>query len=426
MMAATFLALSLLWLFSSLCAATRIRRAGPLSFAIMMTGWLVGDHPVGHFVAQAAVTAVLIAGGALDTPVGWIALAATVTAWLGLAYAWTVARRADASAKSALAHGLGVNYPSAVSPARTESMAADPAPTRMRLNGKFRLDGVDSVFDLPYGDHPKRNLLDIHRPTGGCEGAPVLIQVHGGGWVIGHKQQQGLPLMLRLARRGWVCVSINYRLAPKHRMPDQIIDLKRAIAWVRSNIANHGGDPSTIVITGGSAGGHLVSLAALTPGLAAFQPGFEEADTSVAACVPFYPPTDFTDRNHIRGKFSSMKPFLARMVMPEPQSVDPELWHAVSPINHVNPDAPPFFVIQGENDVLVWREETQAFVGRLREVSTHPVVHWQVPGAQHAFDTFPAHRTTAAVNAVEMFLSWVVSTAVSTPGPQPRPITNGD
>jgi len=425
-MTSALFVLSLLWAFGTACAVFRLHRTGPLSFMVMMTGWLVGDHPAGHFTAQAIVTALLIAGGALDSTMGWIALAITLVSWMGLALAWKIARHAEASAKAALADGLGADFAGSISAEMVKSMSERPAPVKMRPDGRYRLDGVDSVFDVAYGDHPKRNLLDIHKPSGGCEGAPVLIQVHGGGWMIGHKQQQGFPLMLRLARRGWVCVSINYRLAPKHRMPDQIIDLKRAIAWVRSNIADHGGDPDTIVITGGSAGGHLTSLAALTPGLAEFQPGFEDADTTVAACVPFYPPTDFTNRNHIRGRFSSMEPFLARLVMPKGLSTDPQLWDAVSPISHVNPEAPPFLVIQGENDVLVWREETLEFVERLREVSTSPVVHWQVPGAQHAFDTFPAHRTTVAVDTVEAFLSWVVSTRRALTRAQPQSANNGE
>jgi len=305
-------------------------------------------------------------------------------------------------------------------------MSTAPARVVMLPSGRFRLTGIESEFDIAYGDHPKRNLLDIHKPVGGCENAPVLIQVHGGGWLIGHKRQQGFPLILRMARRGWVCVSINYRLAPAHRMPAQIVDIKRAIAWVRSNIAKHGGDPSSIILTGGSAGGHLTALAALTPGDDRFQPGFENTDTSVSACVPFYPPTDLTDRNHIRGRFSSMEPFLSRLIMPDSRAADPELWDSLSPIARVNAKAPPFFVIQGENDVLVWREETRAFVNALRESSRSEVVHWEVPGAQHAFDTFPGHRTTVAVDAVESFLSWVVSTTLSkTPAHQNPPRTGG-
>ena len=114
----------------------------------------------------------------------------------------------------------------------------------------------------------------------------MLLQVHGGGWTIGNKDQQGIPLMQHLAAKGWVCVAINYRLAPRDPFPAQIIDVKRAIAWIRENIAEYGGDPDYIAITGGSAGGHLTALAALTPNDPEWQPGFEDADTSVAGRGP--------------------------------------------------------------------------------------------------------------------------------------------
>ena len=71
--------------------------------------------------------------------------------------------------------------------------------------------------------------------------------------------------MQHLAAKGWVCVAINYRLAPRDPFPAQIVDVKKAIAWIRENIASYGGDPDYIAITGGSAGGHLTALAALTP-----------------------------------------------------------------------------------------------------------------------------------------------------------------
>ena len=115
-----------------------------------------------------------------------------------------------------------------------------------------------------------------------------MLQVHGGAWMLGEKQQQGQPLMYHLAQRGWLCVACNYRLSPKDAFPAHIIDVKRAIAWVREHAGEFGGNPDFIAITGGSAGGHLSSLAALTANRVEWQPGFEDADTSVAAAVPYF------------------------------------------------------------------------------------------------------------------------------------------
>ena len=169
--------------------------------------------------------------------------------------------------------------------------------------------------DIQYGPARRANLLDIWSrddlPVDAS--APVLIQIPGGGWTIGNKQAQAYPLMSHLAERGWVCVAINYRLSPKNRWPAHIVDVKRAIAWVRANIASYGGDPDFIALTGGSAGGHLCSLAALTPGEREWQPDFEDADTSVAACVPFYGAYDFTDREGVGHR--SMGRHLERLVV---------------------------------------------------------------------------------------------------------------
>ena len=82
-----------------------------------------------------------------------------------------------------------------------------------------------------------------------------------------------------------MCVSINYRLSPRSTWPDHIVDVKHAIAWVQANIAEYARDPDFIAITGGSAGGHLSSLAALTANDPTFQPGFEDVDTRVQAAA---------------------------------------------------------------------------------------------------------------------------------------------
>ena len=89
--------------------------------------------------------------------------------------------------------------------------------------------------DLTYGDAGRRNRLDIWRRADLPDdaGAPVLLQVHGGAWVIGQKEGQAHPLMAHLADRGWVCVTINYRLSPRATWPEHIVDVKRAIAWTR-------------------------------------------------------------------------------------------------------------------------------------------------------------------------------------------------
>jgi acetyl esterase/lipase len=209
--------------------------------------------------------------------------------------------------------------------------------------------------------------------------------------------------MHHLASRGWVCFASNYRLSPQATFPDQIVDVKRAIAWIREHAEEFGADPDFICITGGSAGGHLAALAALSPNDPAYQPGFEEADTRLSGCVPFYGVYDFLDRQGIR-RGAEMTPFLEGRVLKVSPEANRELWENASPITRVSADAPPFLVIHGSHDSLVFVEEARHFVSSLREKSRNPVVYLELPGAQHAFDTFHSVRSSHAVHAVTSFL----------------------
>ena len=246
--------------------------------------------------------------------------------------------------------------PTTADGSRRPSLPSDEAPiTRRQL---LRPDfGVRRRYrsgrGLSYGDHGLRNQLDVWKRADLPDdaSAPVLLQIHGGAWVTGMKEGQGEPLMAHLAERGWVCVAANYRLSPRATWPDHIVDVKRALAWTKATIAEHGGDPSFVVITGGSAGGHLCSLAALTPNVADFQPGFEEVDTTVQAAVPFYGVYDFVNRHGTSR--ADMEGFLARVLFKSELGSDRARWEQASSISHVGPHAPPFFVLHGDHDSLV-------------------------------------------------------------------------
>ena len=110
---------------------------------------------------------------------------------------------------------------------------------------------------LPEGH--ARHRLDIYRPKPAAKPAPVLFWIHGGGWVTGDKSSvQEKPAAF--ASRGWVFVSTNYRLLPEVSMGELIEDVAKSLAWVRGNIAAHGGDPEHIVVAGHSAGAQLAAL----------------------------------------------------------------------------------------------------------------------------------------------------------------------
>jgi acetyl esterase/lipase len=400
-----FLVAAAIGAFHTMLALGGPRRPAWLSFALFFGGWMAGDLAFWHIGWQLAATAAFVAFGALETPAGAIALAITLVSWAGLVVAHRRHRVAEAALEDALREALGDGYADAIFPEYAQTLRRHVPARELLRPFRPRVPGVVAVRNVPYGEH-RRQRLDVVKPAEPVSGAPVLLQVHGGGWVSGRKHQQGQPLMHYLASRGWVCVAIEYRLAPSARFPAQLIDCKRALAWIRSHVAEHGGDPDFVIVTGGSAGGHLAALMGLTHGDPVYQPGFEEVDTTVDAAIPLYGVYDFRDRHGVRGR-AAMTPFLERMVMPTRLSEDPEGWEAASPIARVRADAPPFFVIHGAYDSLVWVEDARHFVAALRAVSRNPVVYAEIPYAQHAFDVMTTIRTVHTVNAIARFCEWV-------------------
>ena len=269
-------------------------RAGVPAF---FAGWLTTELAP-HLLALTAAdaTANALSGRRRDRT----GLAVAGAASLGLAYLVAESRKVQHHAEDALVEGLGVDYVEQLdAPPRPEDLAT---PWRKLVNPfRMREVGLRVEKDVRYSDAGRRGLLDLYLPDqDDLAGAPVLLQVHGGGWTIGNKDQQGIPLMQHMASKGWVCVAINYRLAPRDPFPAHVIDVKRAIAWIRDHIADYGGNPDYIAITGGSAGGHLTALAALTANDPAYQPGFEDVDTTVQAAVPHYGVYDFAGVTGLR------------------------------------------------------------------------------------------------------------------------------
>jgi acetyl esterase/lipase len=386
-----------------------VQRTGPLSVPAFASGLPTSELPLQTLALQAALALVAARGGGRKGLRGAAGLALTAASAVGLTRLHREALEADEVLEQALCDELGNDYRSRIN---EPFVPAPDAPLTRKsillpdflVRRRYRVEK-----DIPYGEAGRRNRMDIWRrqDLDRDAKAPVLVQIHGGAWMMGQKEGQGEPLMSHLVQRGWVCVAPNYRLSPRSTWPDHIVDVKKVLAWVKDNIAEHGGDPEFVVITGGSAGGHLCSLAALTPGLADFQPGFEDADTSVAACVAFYGVYDFTNR-HGTGR-EDMLPFLEKRVFKSLVADDRPRWEQASTISHVNPDAPPFFVLHGTNDSLVPVEQARSFVEDLRKASSAPVAYAELPMAQHAFDILPSIRAAYSSRAVERFLAVVRS-----------------
>jgi len=400
-----YLSLSYLFLIEFAKRRTRCNFTLILQFFI---GWLIIELAAFHAAINAGL--MLMAFGDLGDWQWhtWLGLAVSALNIYLLKNIHDFGQQTHKEFDKTLAIGLGDNYQSNILDER-----------QAKLNSKtgnwlkpFSLsnDSYEHFSNVVYGPND-RNTLDLYKPKNGAyKPRPVMLQIHGGGWTLGYSERQGLPLRNQLIEAGWIFVSINYRLSPKDAFPAHLIDCKQAVHWIKENIEQYGGDPNFILTTGGSAGGHLCSLTALTANQHQdlLQPGFEEADTSVQGCLPMYGVYDFIDRNAHREDMP-ITDFLAKTVMQCSPEQDEKLWDIASPIAMVHKDAPPFMITHGELDTLSFIEDAQYFAKEMRLNSNAACVYTEVEQAQHAFDIFNSPRCLQTIYAMHEFCEWVYS-----------------
>ncbi len=383
-----------------------------LGFVSFFVGWLEAELAIHHVLWQGVATVGFVAAGALESPAGKLGLVVTAVSWTFLGLHYARGFRVRDVVEAALTEGLGVDYESRLLPELRRSLdrGVDWLAIAVPFPVGWRYPEVESIRNVRFARAGAIDLkLDVYRRRDlGDEKRPVLFYVHGGGWVIGTKDTQGIPLMNHMASKGWLCVNVNYRLSPHATFPEHLVDLKRGLEWVRKEGPGYGCDPDFVVVTGGSAGGHLAAMLALTANDPELQPGFEGADTSVQGCVPIYGVYDFTP-HEADWRHEDITPFLERHVMKARYEDDPVPFEQASPVHRVREDAPPFFVVHGESDTLVPVGEARAFVDALRRTSRAPVVYAEIPGAQHAFELFPSLRSLLTRQGIQRFLAHLES-----------------
>lgn len=384
-----------------------IPRTNPLAVPSFFAGWLTSELAVQNLAVTAVTTASYVGAKRhrrLDSS-DKLAIALNAASAIGLGALIAQGLRVQGIVENALAEGLGDDYAAKLDPAPDKTDLTTPW-RQVLMPWQTKHPDVKRFGNIAYaepmaGARSRRNLLDVYTPREPGTKRPVLLQIHGGGWVLGEKEQQGLPLMNYLAARGWVCVAPNYPLAPKSTWPEQLVACKQALAWIKDNIADYGGDPDFIAVSGGSAGGHLAAMVGLTACDPQYQPGFETVDTTVQAVVPFYGAYDLANVLNIKAAEREYRYFLAPTLF---KSKDRDLARSASPLTLCHADAPPFFVIHGAHDSLVDVSEARELVSQLREISKSTVVYAELPGAQHAFDVFASIRSAHVIRAVERFL----------------------
>jgi acetyl esterase/lipase len=398
------------WLVISALTALRPGRKGIFAALAYPVGWAAGELPAQAVVLQSALLGLLWWWGwprthSLSVAIGIVA-AIVVVENVALLLISFYSRRI-------------VRLAMANSPRRPLDI---PRPRddlfgswwRTALQIPFHPRHMQIIRNVAYGP-ARRNRLDIWRLSTTPANAPVVFYIHGGAWTFGDKREQGRPMLHEFVERGWIAVVCNYRLAPRFPWPAQVEDVTRTLGWIKKNIANHGGDPERIVVAGGSAGGHLASLLALSANDPTWRPADVEGvtDWSVRGCMSFYGVLEMTgDETHWHGLGKGLLILLEGRVVQLLFKENVELFRAMSPLEKIDVDSPPFVVFQGSNDTLVDVNVARAFVEKFRATALAPIYYVELPFTQHAFDVTASPRTSATTRAAVAFATSVT---------QPRP-----
>src|SRR5947208_7922943 len=259
-------------------------------------------------------------------------------------------------------------------------------------------DTLIAEREVVYSAVGGRQTMDVVRPRdASASPRPAVLLVHGGGFRAGAKESY-IPLAIKLAERGYVAATVNYRLAPRHQFPAAVEDVKAAVRFLRANAPKYNLDSAHIGALGGSAGGHLVLMLGLTSGVQEFEgsgPNREQS-SAVQCVVDEYGPTDFTQ--------SYSKSVDAAEVLPKFLGGDLDherLAHIrASPLNWVTPGAAPVLAIHGTVDNYVAYEQSLWIVERLIAAGV-PAELETISGAAHGF------RGADAQRADDRALAWL-------------------
>jgi acetyl esterase/lipase len=255
--------------------------------------------------------------------------------------------------------------------AQNNMQTQPPVPTETR--------SIATPTNIPYvtGGGPLQQL-DLYYPTD-RKGEPLIVVIHGGGWVTGDKAGGGFsPLPLDLLFDGYAIASINYRLAPGAIWPAQIQDCKAAIRWLRAHANNYGYDPNRIGVYGESAGAHLAVLLAITGATDLFDSGENLGYSSAVSCVvDMFGPTDLV---------ALAQTAVGQSILPGlfggPIGDHLDLARSASPINYVNRSEPPMLVVHGTRDAFVPYAESVLFTEAMTRANARYDFH-TVTGGGH-------------------------------------------
>lgn len=245
---------------------------------------------------------------------------------------------------------------------------------------------------VTYCNHQKAHIMEpatLHGP------APAAVYVHGGSWVSGNFNSGGFLIKTigpELASQGFVVVSVDYRLGPKARWPDQIIDLKCAIRYLRANATRLNINPNEIGAWGQSAGGHLVGLLGAASPHAGWDVGaYANESSKVEAVVDMAGPSDLLTMGNQGDSLGVAETFVKLLGPFQHKKLGADL-RAASPVNYVAPGDPPFLLMHSTDDEIIYPQQSQELSWDLTANSV-PNQLFFVDGGGHEFNN-PGEQPT--------------------------------
>lgn len=264
----------------------------------------------------------------------------------------------------------------------TAALVAAPAATETRV-----------VSDVPYLAAGRTEKLDLYLPAtrAATVRSPAVVVIHGGGWMTGDKAaSREREIGPTLAAAGYVAVSINYRLGAGS-WPTNLYDCKNAVRFLRAHAAEYQIDPDRIAVMGGSAGGHLALMVALTTDEAGLEPTepYPGVSSRVRCVIDMYGITNLLTRQEVdktgqlTGKLHADEG--TEKVLGASRTENPALWKTVSPVSHITKKSPPMLILHGRSDPTV---NYQQSVELAEVLKAHGVEHELIllDGIGHTFD----------------------------------------
>jgi acetyl esterase/lipase len=234
---------------------------------------------------------------------------------------------------------------------------------------------------VPYATLSDAQRLDLYLPPTGAGPFPLVIWVHGGGWLSGSRTLGPDAVQRRVAERGFALASVGYRLSGEAQFPAQIHDLKAAVRWLRAHAASHELDAARFAVWGASAGGHLAALVGTSYGrddLEGAALGNPAVSTSVCAVVDWFGPTDFLRMDEqtaaigcpvfgAGGHNGADSP--ESRLMGFPVQAHPDAVGRADPTSYVRVDVPPFLIQHGTRDCIVPWPQSQLLFDRITQAA---------------------------------------------------------